>query len=128
VDLLIADDDPQLRELLRELLEAAGHVVACAVDGAQALSIATGGGYAVAVLDIDMPGLSGWDVATALRANRRTEAMHLVAVSGRATPRDIERSENAGFDLHLAKPLTGAQLFAAIEPRGVPAWRVLSPP
>ena len=115
MDLLLADDDPLLRELFRKFLEGVGHIVVCATDGDQALRMAMGGGYAVAILDIDMPGLSGWDVATALRANLRTRSMHLIAVSGRTRPWDVERSARAGFDLHLAKPVSGPQLCDAIE-------------
>jgi len=114
-NILVADDDPLLGKLFTRVLQDAGHAVTAVAHGEQALALASQGGFAVAFLDIDMPGRSGWEIATALRSAPTTAGMLLVAISGRISPADLKRSSVAGFDVHLMKPVMIADLLAAAE-------------
>ncbi|RKH41743.1 response regulator [Corallococcus sp. AB049A] len=102
--ILLVDDNPDAREGLREMLQMWGHTVAVASDGPEALVMATSGTYDVIILDIGLPGLDGYQVAQELRGRVASDA-HLIALTGYGTPEDRARSEDAGFDLHLVKPV-----------------------
>nr|WP_306465382.1 response regulator [Corallococcus exiguus] len=102
--ILLVDDNPDAREGLREMLQLWGHTVAVASDGPEALAMATPGTYDVIILDIGLPGLDGYQVAQELRGRVASDA-HLIALTGYGTPGDRARSEEAGFDLHLVKPV-----------------------
>ena len=107
---LIIDDNADLAESLRDLLELDGHRVAVANDGPQGLAMARQHLPEVVLCDIGLPGMDGYAVARAFRADADLQGVYLVALSGYAQPEDLERSAEAGFDRHLAKP---------------PAWGVL---
>ncbi|NOK23534.1 response regulator [Corallococcus carmarthensis] len=102
--ILLVDDNPDAREGLSEMLQMWGHTVAVASDGPEALAMATPGTYDVIILDIGLPGLDGYQVAQELRGRVASDA-HLIALTGYGTPEDRARSEEAGFDLHLVKPV-----------------------
>ncbi|RKH51670.1 response regulator [Corallococcus aberystwythensis] len=102
--ILLVDDNPDAREGLSEMLQMWGHTVAVAADGPEALAMATPGAYDVIILDIGLPGLDGYQVAQQLRARVESDA-HLIALTGYGAPEDRARSEDAGFDLHLVKPV-----------------------
>jgi signal transduction histidine kinase len=103
--ILVADDNADAAELLRELLARHGHTVDVVGNGHAALEAATRVQPDVALLDIGMPGLNGHDVARRLRAQPHTRATRLVALSGWGTDADRARSVDAGFDCHLTKPV-----------------------
>jgi CheY-like chemotaxis protein len=67
------------------------------------------------LLDIGLPGMDGYQIATALRASPETAGAHLIAVSGYGQDKDRLRSAKAGFDLHLVKPVDPARLVEAID-------------
>ena len=67
------------------------------------------------LLDLDMPGMDGYKVAQQLRANQRLEGMRIVAITGYGDKASRERSRQAGFDLHLTKPIDVDRLLALIE-------------
>ncbi|MCY1032903.1 response regulator [Corallococcus sp. BB11-1] len=102
--ILLVDDNPDAREGLSEMLQMWGHTVVVAADGHEALTLATPGSYDVIILDIGLPGLSGYQVAEELRQRVASDA-HLIALTGYGAPEDRARSEEAGFDLHLVKPV-----------------------
>jgi two-component system, chemotaxis family, CheB/CheR fusion protein len=104
VQILVADDNKAAREVLSEFLTIAGHHVHRAADGLEALAVATREQLDVAILDIDMPGLSGWEVAARMRDLGCGPNLRLVALSGRSSPEDMAASTLAGFDAHLVKP------------------------
>jgi PAS domain S-box-containing protein len=103
--ILLADDNEDAAELLREILELDGHQVAVAGNGVEALETAALILPDIAFLDIGMPGLNGYEVARRLRAMPSLAATRLVAVTGWGTQEDRARSEAAGFDGHLTKPV-----------------------
>jgi DNA-binding response OmpR family regulator len=97
------------------LLEASGHVVYKAFGGEEALAIAQTTPLDVALLDLGMPDLSGWDVARRLRREPRFSHLKLLAVSGYGTDRDRSESLESGFDWHLVKPVDWEELIRILE-------------
>lgn len=109
--IVVADDDESLLTSLAQLLRLSGHTVHIAHDGIEALALCRAQTPDSALLDIDMPGLTGWDVATALTAVGQVCPSRLVALSGRASPEDRARSRAAGFHAHCTKPAEPAELL-----------------
>jgi PAS domain S-box-containing protein len=102
--IVIADDNRDAAESLAMLLQMDGHQVSVAHDGAQALSVITAVRPHVAVLDIGMPGMNGYEVAHRIRTSLHSAPIVLVALTGWGQAQDLERAKAAGFDHHLVKP------------------------
>ena len=100
--ILVADDNKDAADALTVLLEISGHEVLTVYDGEAAVDAATGHNPELAVLDIGMPKLNGYQVAQVLR--QRLPGTVLVAVSGWGSVRDVERAREAGFHHHITKP------------------------
>ena len=111
---LIIEDESDARESLRLLLQMEGHDVEVAADGAEGLSKLAAWRPEVALVDVGLPGLDGYEVAA--RARDLGGTFKLVALTGYGTTRDRERSRAAGFDLHLVKPVTYDALRQAFKP------------
>jgi PAS domain S-box-containing protein len=114
---LVVDDNVDAAVTLSMILEISGHTVKVAHDGYQALALAQAFGPRVAFLDIGMPGMSGYETARAIRATPGLEDIVLVALTGWGAESDRLRSNEAGFDHHLTKPVqldVVAALLAAI--------------
>jgi len=108
--ILLADDNADALESLATVLRLRGHEVFSASDGAIALEAASRHVPEVALLDIGMPLLDGYEVARRIRAQEWGKAMTLVALTGWGQDADRRRSREAGFDTHLVKPLDLDQL------------------
>jgi PAS domain S-box-containing protein len=115
--ILLADDNQDALELLREVLEMEGHTVHAAVNGVAALEAAAWFAPDIAFLDIGMPGLNGYEVARRLRALPAGREAVLVAVTGWGTEEDRVKSSAAGFDAHLTKPVDLQSLMELIGAR-----------
>jgi two-component system cell cycle response regulator len=102
--ILIADDRPSSRELLRLVLERAGYDVTEAEDGERALTQAREGSPDLILLDLQMPGLDGYGVLAALRAEERFAQVPVLALTASAMRGDREKILEAGFTDYLAKP------------------------
>jgi PAS domain S-box-containing protein len=100
---LVVDDSRDAAESLAELVRMFGHTVEVAQDGPTALAKARACDPEVVFCDIGLPGMNGYDVARALRA-QGPHAVRLVALSGYAQPDDLKKAAEAGFDSHVAKP------------------------
>jgi signal transduction histidine kinase len=100
---LVVDDNHDAADLLAELVETFGHSAEVAYDGTDALALARARRFDVVFCDIGLPGMSGYDVARAMRASGMSGA-RLVAVSGYAQAEDVAAAREAGFDAHVAKP------------------------
>jgi CheY-like chemotaxis protein len=107
---LIADDNLDSAESLGMLLDLAGHQVLLAHNGADALALAADNLPDVALLDIGMPGMDGYQVAAAIRRESWGSKLTLVAITGWGQDDDKRRAQAAGFDHHLTKPMDGAAL------------------
>jgi CheY-like chemotaxis protein len=103
--ILVADDNADALESLATLLELGGHEVFSAANGELALEAAERHKPDVALLDIGMPKLDGYEVARRIRAQPWGRRMTLVALTGWGQESDRRRSGEAGFDSHLVKPL-----------------------
>jgi signal transduction histidine kinase len=103
--ILVADDNSDALESLATLLELGGHEVFSAANGALALESAERNLPEVALLDIGMPKLDGYEVARRIRAQPWGRGITLVALTGWGQDSDRRRSGEAGFDTHLVKPL-----------------------
>ena len=112
---LLADDNVDFINSLGELLTARGHQVRIAKDGAEALATAAEFRPEVAFLDIGMPKVHGFEVARRLRQAEATSKCLLVAVTGWGQENDRRRAREAGFDRHLVKPVTPADIEAIVE-------------
>jgi CheY-like chemotaxis protein len=102
---LIADDDQDSRATLGDLLELAGHSVHLCADGSEAVRLACSVHPDVVFLDIEMPGLNGYDVCSTLRSLNGFETTRVYALSGLSGPAHELRCEKEGFNGHLRKPL-----------------------
>jgi PAS domain S-box-containing protein len=107
---LVVDDNRDAAESLAALVALFGHRVEVAHDGPTALAMARANPPEVVFCDIGLPGMSGYDVARALRRERALAATRIVAVSGYAQPEDQDRASAAGFDRHVAKPADPAEI------------------
>jgi PAS domain S-box-containing protein len=105
VRILLADDNRDACESLELLLKLEGHDVRVAYDGDAAVTAIADFLPDLALLDIGMPGKNGYDVATEVRKQPWGAAIHLVALTGWGQADDQRRSETAGFDAHLVKPV-----------------------
>jgi signal transduction histidine kinase len=103
--ILVADDNVDALESLATLLELSGHEVFSAANGALALESAEQNLPEVALLDIGMPKMDGYEVARRIRAQPWGRSITLVALTGWGQESDRRRSGEAGFDSHLVKPL-----------------------
>ena len=112
--ILVVDDNRDAADTLAALLSSMGHTAAVANDGYQALRMLPGFAPQVILLDLGMPGLSGYDVAAEIRKDRRNDGVRLVALTGWGGASDRERSARAGFDRHLTKPATLDAIEAAL--------------
>jgi CheY-like chemotaxis protein len=108
--ILVADDNADLATTFSTLLQFLGHQVRVATDGVAALEIARQFKPDVAFLDISMPRLNGYDVATRLSAMPETRHTMLVAITGFGQEDDQRRSREAGFHIHLVKPVEPARI------------------
>ncbi len=107
---LVIDDNRDAAEIMTVLLELWGHEVRIAYDGPDALGVAAEFRPDAALLDIGLPGMSGFEVAQRLRELPGWDRVMLVAVTGYGQDEDRRRSREAGFDHHLTKPVEPARL------------------
>jgi CheY-like chemotaxis protein len=123
--LLVVDDNRDAADTLAALLSVMGHHVVVAHDGYQALRMLDGLHPDAVFLDIGMPGMSGYEVAEAVRREARHDGVMLVALTGWGGADDRARTAQAGFDAHLTKPATVAAIEAVL--RAVTARAAASP-
>lgn len=112
---LLVDDYPDALEVWTLFLQTAGYSVAAAANGHTALELASEQAPHVVVLDLQLPDLSGLEVAKRLRGRAETSTVPLIALTGRALPSEIAEARAAGFDAVLVKPCEPSQLLAEIE-------------
>jgi signal transduction histidine kinase/CheY-like chemotaxis protein len=114
LSILVVEDNDDGREMLDLVLRAWGHDVALACDGAEALERVRARTPEVVLLDIGLPGLSGYEVARRVR-EQRGPSPRLIAMTGYGQPEDRQRALEAGFDAHLVKPVRPDALARLLE-------------
>jgi len=119
MQILVVDDNRDSADSLALLLSLAGHETHIARDGPQALARAEALRPEAILLDLGLPGLSGYEVCRRLRAESWTQATPIIAITGWGQEDDRQRSKEAGFDGHLVKPIALAELTALLGERTV---------
>jgi PAS domain S-box-containing protein len=114
---LVVDDNVDAATTLNLLLKSLGHETCVAYDGVQALTMAVDFRPDIVLLDIGMPGLDGYEVARRMRALRRDLPLRIVAVTGWGQETDRQKSQEAGFDVHLVKPVDANELARVLGER-----------
>jgi CheY-like chemotaxis protein len=112
---LVAEDNPINRELLRELLENRGYAVVEACDGQEALRMVDETQPDILLLDISMPVLDGFAVVRKIRENPRLASLPVVAVTAYAMQGDREKILNSQFDGYLSKPVNSRSLAEELD-------------
>ena len=112
--ILVVDDNDDAAELLSLMLEQAGYQTTTVYDGFTALQAAHELTPNIVILDIGLPGMTGYEVAERLRQDERLADTALIALTGWGTPEDRRRAMAAGFDVHLTKPVAAEDLRVAL--------------
>ena len=112
--ILVADDNHDAAESLTLQLQLAGHEVKMVHDGLEALDVAKAFEPHIVLLDLGMPRLDGYETARRMRLHSWGKRATLIAVTGWGQQQDRQRTSQAGFDVHLVKPVSEAQLFRAL--------------
>jgi CheY-like chemotaxis protein len=108
------EDNDDAREMLTALLTLERHDVITASDGPGGVDAALRLAPDVALVDIGLPGLSGYEVARRIRAAAPVRPIKLIALTGYGQSEDMRRAREAGFDLHLVKPVEPKRLDEAL--------------
>lgn len=112
---LLVEDNVDALEVLSDLLAMWGHEVRAVPDGLSGVDTALAMRPDVALIDIGLPGIDGYEVARRIRADPNGRALTLVALTGYGTPEQRERATQAGFDLHITKPVQPAGLAKLLQ-------------
>ncbi|MCD4863558.1 hybrid sensor histidine kinase/response regulator [Pseudomonas sp. PLB05] len=112
--ILVADDNSDIADTIAELLELDGHEVRVAYDGQQALTLFQRYGPEIVISDIGMPGLTGHQLARAIRETPAGQTVKLIAMTGWGQAQDKAEALAAGFDHHLTKPADMQTLYALV--------------
>jgi DNA-binding response OmpR family regulator len=112
--ILIADDEPHIVTALEFLLKAAGYEVAVARTGDEALALIGNGRPELVLLDVMMPGRSGYEVCREIRARPELAAMKVVMLSAKGGEPDVRQGMEAGADHYITKPFSNRELLDTI--------------
>ncbi|WP_207221126.1 ATP-binding protein [Pseudoduganella lutea] len=118
--IMLVDDNPNVLESLRALLELRGHEVHAASDPAMALRLADSVTPDLAILDIGLPGMDGYELAAELRRRPHLRETRLIGLVAYGQQADERRSTAAGFTAHLGKPVSARDLQALVEHEAAP--------
>ena len=108
--ILVVEDNPDAAATMRDFLELSGHEVELASSGTDGVEAARQFHPEIVLCDLGLPGMTGYEVAAALRQDPSTASVKLIAVTGYGREEDRRKSKEAGFDLHLTKPVDPVQL------------------
>ena len=123
---LVIEDSGDAREMLRMTLELAGHEVYDAADGVHGLELLNVARPDVAIIDISLPRMDGYQVAKRIREDPHGRGMLLLALTGYGSPDDSKRSLECGFDHHVVKPVDLDHLLRLLS-EGAEAFQRISP-
>jgi DNA-binding response OmpR family regulator len=112
--IVVADDDADIRDLVVFKLQQSGHEVVPVGDGSAALEACREQVPDLAVLDVMMPGMSGFDACRELRADPSLAGIPVILLTARAQESDIEQGFNAGADDYVVKPFSPRELASRV--------------
>lgn len=112
---LIADDEPNIRNILEFTLHAEGFDVVSARNGDDAFTLTLGEQPDLIILDVMMPGTNGYDTCRRLKADRRTARIPVILLTARGSRDDRRIGEEAGADAYVTKPFSPGKLVTAVQ-------------
>ncbi len=113
--IVLVEDNDDSREMLQALLELDGHQVAAARTGRQGLDLILHHRPEVAIVDIGLPEITGYEIARHVRQDERNQNIYLIALTGYGRTEDCQKALDAGFNTHLVKPLRPEELGRILE-------------
>ena len=113
--ILLIDDDFNLLQMVKLMLERVGHQVEISKDGERGIALAAQNQPDVAIIDVMMPGLSGYDVIRKLRTDPQTARIPIIILTARSQPMDKEMALEAGANAFLSKPVTANELVDRVD-------------
>ena len=113
--ILIVEDNPANMKLTSLLVRNAGHSVVCAVDAETGLTLARADPPDLILMDVQLPGMDGLAATALLKQDPLTAAIPVIALTAMAMKDDEAKSQHAGCDAYIAKPLRYQELYAAID-------------
>lgn len=113
--IIIIDDNRDLNYITCEILKILGYEVISVDNGKEGIEKAKELNPKVILCDIGMEGMNGYDVARYIRKDNDLKDIHMIAISGYSSQKDVEESKKAGFDIHLAKPIDMKELQKILE-------------
>ncbi|MDO9359996.1 MAG: response regulator [Polaromonas sp.] len=114
-NILVVEDNPANMKLACLLLRNAGHDVLCAVDAETGLTIARAAAPDLILMDIQLPGMDGLAATALLKQDPMTAGIPVIALTAMAMKEDQEKTEVAGCDAYIAKPLRYKELYEAVD-------------
>jgi CheY-like chemotaxis protein len=111
--ILLVEDNEMNRDMLSRRLERKGHVVICALDGAQAITMAQSESPALILMDMSLPGIDGWEATRQIKASNK--AIPIIALTAHAMASDEQKAKDAGCDDFDTKPVELTRLLGKIE-------------
>ena len=119
IKVLIVDDDPTIRFMVKSILEAEGYLIVAAEDGKQAFEILQQKDFvndlAFVVLDVMMPGMTGLDVLTRMKLNSAFSSIPVIMLTAESKDSDIIAGYEQGAEYYITKPFTRQQLLFGIQ-------------
>jgi len=112
---LIVDDDPNILMSLEFLMRKSGYSVFIARNGKEALELLDSNMPDIALLDIMMPDVDGYEICRYVKKNKKLKACKVVFISAKTRESDIQKGYDAGADLYITKPFSTRQLMAKIQ-------------
>ena len=113
--ILVVEDEPEIRILVKTILEKAGYSVVEAEDGEAALRLVNEEEPDLVLLDVMIPCIEGWEVCRRIRENEATRRIPIIMVTVRTTDEDIQRSVECGANAHINKPFDQKELLDTIK-------------
>jgi two-component system, cell cycle response regulator DivK len=115
VTVLVIEDNPANMKLASLLLRNVGHAVLCATDAETGLTLARAERPNLILMDIQLPGMDGFAATAMLKQDPATAGIPVIALTAMAMKEDQEKSQAAGCDAYISKPLRYEELYAAID-------------
>lgn len=112
--ILAVDDDPTAVDAVRQILGQQGYEVTTAADGEAAAALLREGAFDLALLDVGLPGISGYDLCRAIRQDPKHRNIPVIFLTGHGTVLDEKKGDEAGSDLYLVKPVLASRLVNMI--------------